>query len=297
LNERRELARDVTTIADARQERERAALDATVTRAVRFRFSMDAGDFAQYLQGLIQPVARNAGRSLAEHAALLSLDDLYLASACLQGDERAWNEFSRAHFDFMREFARRFLPVQAARDVADEIIAELWTRGRLKQYEGRSTLRTWLGAVVAHAALNSRKSLNRLVPLEEHTGRPREPADTAASHEPASEEAAALLRDLLGEAIRTLDAEDRLTLQLYYEQGMTLDELSLLLRASSAAVSRRLKRTRESLRAALEAISRRRTGESADSLRSGLDLSRIELDLGRLLGNRPSAQEDRGGIV
>jgi DNA-binding transcriptional regulator LsrR (DeoR family) len=82
-----------------------------------------------------------------------------------------------------------------------------------------------------------------------------------------------------------------LLLRLYYEQEMTLDELGVLLRASAPAISRRLKRAREELRAVIEAQARRRAGESADALRSGLDLGRIELDLGKLLGVQLSKQQ------
>ncbi|MGH8131127.1 MAG: RNA polymerase sigma factor [Steroidobacteraceae bacterium] len=248
-------------------------LEAEIGRRVRIRFALSSAEFASRVQ------------ELGLDAARLSLDDLYLAAACANGDEDAWREFSERHFEFMRGFARRFLPSAAARELADEVIAELWSRGRLKQYEGRSTLRTWLGAVVSHAALNSRKAMSRMVPLE--TRQARSSDETESSFEstgPASEEAARLLREMLSEAVRSLETEERLLLQLYYEQEMTLDEMSATLSASSAAISRRLKRTREVLRAVIEVQSRRRTGESAETLRAGLDLGRIELDLGKLFG-------------
>lgn len=240
---------------------------------VRFRFALGAPEFAERV------------RELGLDAARLCLDDLYLATACAAGDESAWREFSARYFEFMRGFARRFLPAAAARDLADEVIAELWSRGRLRQYQGRSTLRTWLGAVVAHAALNSRKALDRMAPPGGRQARSIDETGAALeSLSSADEEAAGLLRDFLSEAVRSLVPEERLLLKLYYEQEMTLDEMSATLSASSAAISRRLKRTREGLRDAIETLSRGRTGESADTLRAGLDLSRIELDLGRLFG-------------
>ena len=264
-------------------------LNELVLRGVRLRFITDAGEFVSRVHGLALAACGDSAVSLREYILKLCLDDLYLATACVDGDENAWRELSTAHFDFMREFARRFVPGQLARDVADEVIADLWARKKLRQYGGRSTLRTWLATVVTHAALNSRQTMNRVVPLEGECARAVEEKSSAfESIEPGNEQIAALLREMFAEAVTGLPANDRLLLRLYYEDGMTLEELSAMLRASGAAISRRLKRTREDLRAGIEARARRRTGESADALRAGLDLGRIEVDLGKLLGGELS---------
>ncbi|MGQ0835625.1 MAG: RNA polymerase sigma factor [Gammaproteobacteria bacterium] len=253
-----------------------------VRREVRLRFALDAATFAARVHEL--------ARSGRDHVARLSLDDLYLATACVNGEERAWSELSASHFDFMRDFARRFVPAPAAREVADEVIADLWTRGKLRQYEGRSSLRTWLGAVVAHAALNSRQAMNRWVPLDRAHGSDAGPAQSE-SMEPEQDQAATLLRQMLSDAIRALSAEDRLLLQLYYEQDLTLDGIGAMLGGSTAALSRRLKHVREGLRDAIDARCRRQAGESANALRAGLDLGRIEVDLGKLLGSGLSKRQ------
>jgi RNA polymerase sigma factor (sigma-70 family) len=269
-----------------------------IARTVRIRFALGIEEFAARVQELAKTHIGVAERSLLDQAARLALDDLYLATACLRNDERGWNELATTHFDFMRGFARRFLAPPAARDVADDVIADLWERGKLRQYEGRSTLRTWLGTVVAHAALNSRKSMSRLVPLDGESARALE-LKTARFEciEPANEQAAALLRQMFSEAVRDLSPESKLLLQLYYEQGLTLDQLCVTMHASSAALSRRLKRTREELRAAIESRSRRQTGASAEALRAGLDLGRIELDLGQLLGSEAAPTGERYEVV
>jgi RNA polymerase sigma factor (sigma-70 family) len=265
-----------------------AELQQLIMRAVRQRFALAAQAFAARVRELALPHCGASDAALRDYVQKLSLDDLYLATACLGGEEPAWRELSSTHFDFMRGFARRFLSGQGARDVADEVIAELWSRKKLQQYGGRSSLRTWLGTVVAHAALNSRQAAQRTVPLQ---------ADNSASSdrsEPTDDQAATLLRELLTDAVASLATEERLLLLLYYEQGMTLDELSLTLKLSGAAISRRLKRAREDVRARIETGARNRTGESAAALRAGLDLSRIELDLGKLLGadlSKPGVEE------
>ena len=269
-----------------------------IARNVRIRFEVSIEEFAARVRELGRAHGGASNPSLCEHIGRLSLDDLYLATACTRSEERAWHELATTHFDFMREFARRFLPPPAARDVADEVIADLWERGRLRQYEGRSLLRTWLGTVVAHAALNSRKAMSRLVPLDSEPARTHGvDATQLECIEPANEQAAILLREMFTEAARGLPPESRLLLQLYYEQGLTLDQLSVTLHTSSAAVSRRLKRTREELRAAIETLSRRQTGASAEALRDGLDLGRIELDLRKLLGGESVPTGGRYEVV
>jgi RNA polymerase sigma-70 factor (ECF subfamily) len=274
----------------ARQE-----LQDQVMRAVRRRFALAAHAFVTRVYELAVSQCGASDAALRDYVMKLSLDDLYLATACLGGEEAAWRELSGLHFEFMRGFARRFVSGQAARDVADEVISELWSRRKLEQYGGRSTLRTWLGTVVAHAALNSRHALQRTVSLHADNIRSAERSiPTTDRSQPADDQAALLLRELLTEAVAGLATEERLLLRLYYEQGMTLDELSRMLGISGAAISRRLKGAREEVRARVESGARTRTGESADALRAGLDLSRIELDLDKLLRadlSKPDAQE------
>ncbi len=258
-------------------------LQGLIAREVRIRFELDAAGFAVRVQALGET-----------QVARLALDDLYLATACVRNEERAWQELSARHFDFMREFARRFLPAAAARDLADEVIADLWERGRMRQYEGRSSLRTWLATVVAHAALNSRKAKARFVPFDAGEARARDPESARdESTAPADAQAAGLLREMLHSAVRDLSPEDRVLLQLYYEQGLTLDQLGVTLCASSAAISRRLKHAREEVRAAIDTLARQRTGGPADELRVGLDLGRIEFDLARLFGGESAATGER----
>jgi len=97
--------------------------------------------------------------------------------------------------------------------------------------------------------------------------------------------------------VKELPPESKLLLQLYYEQGLNLEEIGVTLRVSSAAISRRLKSTREELRAALEMRSRRRAGSSAQELRAGLDLARIDFDLSGLLRGDPVATAERDDVV
>jgi RNA polymerase sigma factor (sigma-70 family) len=271
-----------------------ATVLALIGEQVELRFALPTEAFADRV---LELGARAGDRSQALEVRLrcLSLDDLYLATACATGEEKAWEECAERYFGFIRSMARRYLPSADAADVADQVIADLWQRRRIGRYEGRSRLRTWLGAVVAHAALNVLKARRSAVQPDAgqlRSSRQRYP-ETAAK-DPAEADGSTMAQ-LVSEALAALGSEDKLLLLLYYEQGLTLDQVGVAVRASKTALSRRLKRVREGLREAMESIARRRWGTSAEALRQGVDLSRVELDLERLLGG--SAERSRPDAV
>jgi RNA polymerase sigma factor (sigma-70 family) len=218
--------------------------------------------------------------------------DLELAKACCRGDEDAWREFRERYFSYIRDFAKRFVHERAAADVADQVIADLWQRSRLAQYDGRSTLKTWLGAVVAHAAINAGKVERRTTTLTPRMWE-RASMTTGAAADAESGRAFTLLVE---RAIEELTPDSKLLLLLYYEQGLTLDEMANVVGGSKATLSRRLSGVRSALRDAIDANARRELRVDADALRERLDFARLEFDLAAALGG--SRMEGKGdGVV
>ncbi|HEY1434192.1 MAG TPA: sigma-70 family RNA polymerase sigma factor [Thermoanaerobaculia bacterium] len=205
-----------------------------------------------------------------------------MARACARGDEPAWEEFRRRYFTFLRAFAQRVLPGAAGTDLADQVIADLWQRGKIARFDGRSTLKTWLGAVVAHAASNAAQKERRHLPLEDAPAR-------EALRPPDDRMGQVALAALVAEATKRLAAPDRLLLLLYYDQGLTLDEMGALLHRSKAVLSRRLRRVTTALRGDLDGLARVRYGTSARELAP--DLGSLELDLARLLATQQKGAE------
>lgn len=256
---------------------------------MRPRFSLSTDAFAR---GVIERGALNQPDcSPDDYAGRLCLDDLYLATACAAGDEDAWGEFRERYFSYIRDFSRRFVHERAAADVADQVIADLWQRRRLAQYDGRSTLKTWLGAVVAHAAINAGRLERRMTALDEGTMRARQ---RVAS--PSDEDAPRVFAALIERAVADLEPEARLLLLLYYEQGLTLDQMGVMLGASKATLSRRLERLRQGLRDSIETRARQELRMNADSLRERLDFSRLEFDLAAALGGGRVKGNDDGAV-
>ena len=184
-----------------------------IAAQVRLRFGVTGEQLADRTIGL----ARAAHRSAEEFIPRLHLDDLYLAAACAEGDDRAWAECERAHFAFIRDFARRFLPDAAARDLADQVIADLWQRRKIGRYEGRSTLRTWLGTVVANAAINAGRTRRTFVPIEADADDSRTSTSRGSVvADPAQLESERALASIVAESVAALPAEEKLLVQLYY---------------------------------------------------------------------------------
>lgn len=254
---------------------ERVRVLALLGERVAIRFALDAQGFADHLLALPRAVGSRPGEPPYERLSRLGLDDLYLATSCLREDAQAWREFAQRYFGFIRDFAGRYLPASQALDLGDHVIADLWQSRKLARYQGRSRLRTWLGAVVIHAALNRRKAFRRQVLLQAEL---RTSRDLGAQPALATGDGS-LLGRMVREAIDDLPPEEKLLLLLHYERGLTLDDLGLVWRLSKATLSRRLKRTRQQLLAGIELRAHRRLGASAEALRAGINLAHVDLDL------------------
>lgn len=278
---------------------ERSAVLNLIGDRVRVRFAaLNAAAFADHLIEKARE-APDIEVALAERIVRLSLDDLYLAAACSMNDDQAWEELGAAHFPFVRRFARRFLREPAAGDLADQVIADLWHRRKLARYAGRSTLRTWLGAIVAHAAINAAKSARAVGSVERGSALERVGLGVIETRRPLEHEreSSRLLAKLIVEILEDLPSDDKLLLLMYYEQGLTLEEMGRAIGASRATLSRRLRDARERLWAALDALARRRLGAPAESLKDGIDFARLDFDLETAVGAVRSIDERRRDVV
>ena len=87
----------------------------------------------------------------------LHLEDLALACACADGDEAAWEHFVREYRPSLYRAADALDPSGRARELADSLYADLYgtterageRRSLFRYFHGRSSLPTWLRAVLA----------------------------------------------------------------------------------------------------------------------------------------------------
>lgn len=258
----------------------RVELLSLVRAQVEIRFSLTPETFADRILALPFIQSADPDRRL-DQVARLVLDDLYLAAACADGDESAWREIERAHFAFIRDFAARFLHGAEAEDLAATVIADLWQRKKIAQFQGRSSLRTWLGAVVTRMALNAKTSTRvRMAAAAADISSIDPPAPLSDSRDDGR-----TLARLVQSALDGLGAEEKFLLLLHYEQGLSLDAMAPLVGSSKATLSRRLTALRDKLREHVESIAASEGGSrAAEPLGSAIERARGEFDLSALLG-------------
>jgi RNA polymerase sigma-70 factor (ECF subfamily) len=277
--------------------------------AARWRVPVDR--FARALEAsaerAFQPRAdRKPGRpderTIERYLTSLHLEDLALACACALGDEPAWEHFVLVQRPVLYRAADALDPAGGARDLADSLYADLFGLGDregerqslFRYFHGRSSLATWLRAVLAQRHVDRLRTLRRLEALpEEHSPSaiPAPPADI----DPGRDRYLRLMRRGLSAAVASLPARDRLRLACYYAQDLTLAQTGRMLSESEATSSRQLARTRAAIRTALEhqlkadGLSREEITECFASVSGDTG----PLDLATMLGNHSSTVAPR----
>jgi RNA polymerase sigma-70 factor len=257
------------------------------------------GTFADALAASVDKALAGADctpRELSRYLDSLHLDDLALACACAAGSEPAWVHFIREFRPVLYRSADAIDPTGGLRDVADALYADLFgldeRGGRraslFRYYHGRSSLATWLRAVLAQRHVDRVRVQRRVEPLPEDDA----PATMLAMAAPASapdpdrERLVPLVQAAFGAAVAGLVARDRLRLACYYTQGLTLAEIGRLTGEHEATASRHLTRIRRELRAGIERQLRDQCGLTTAEIVQAQGYAMDDagtLDLGRLL--------------
>jgi RNA polymerase sigma factor (sigma-70 family) len=209
--------------------------------------------------------------------------DVELARLCAEGDERAWETFVREYRPLLYRAADALDRTGGARDLADSLYAELYgikdgdapRQSLFRYYQGRSSLATWVRAVLAQRYVDRVRAQRRTAPLTEETD-----GAAAPPPDPDRERYVALIRAALARAVSRLDPRDRLRLASYYVQELTLAQIGRLLRESEASASRHLARTRRDIRADVERQLREESRLSDDQI--ALCLASVVEDSGPL---------------
>ena len=168
-----------------------------------------------------------------------------------------------------------------ARELADSLYAELYgikdrpedRRSLFHYFHGRSSLATWLRAVLAQRYVDRIRAQRRFEPLPDEAvdtgieGRAGGlAADCGEPPDPDRLRYLALVRQALARAVGGLAARDRLRLASYYVQELTLAETGRVLKEHEATVSRQLARTRRAIRGAVERQLRDEAGLNDDQV-------------------------------
>ncbi len=230
---------------------------------------------AHYFSGAAGRPGPDAGAVEVErHLESLRLEDLAIASACAAGLEAAWEHFIARYREDLYAAARAILgssrDPEGARELADSLYAELYglegaggarRKPLLVYFHGRSSLATWLRAVLAQRHVDTIRAGRRVVSLDdspEHAEQ-SEAAAAARAPRPSSPDPdrarfLPLLHAALRDALTLLPSRDHSLLRAYYVNERTLAEIGRGLGEHESTVSRQLERCRRELRARVERL-------------------------------------------
>ena len=187
------------------------------------------------------------------------MDDAELARRCIAGDSAAWGELVRSHLDIVHRAVDRVLGGVPAdvEDVIQSLFLKLMEADarRLRSFQGRSKLSTWLFAVARREALDFLARKGRPVPAGPG---PTEPLDPGTAIDAA--QASTQVRS----ALDRLPPRDSLLLQLVCVDGASYEEAAQLLSAPVNSISPWLHRAKDRLKTLLS--EKRCTDAGASSL-------------------------------
>jgi RNA polymerase sigma-70 factor, ECF subfamily len=214
----------------------------------------------RFTQALQASADRAAPADLNRYLGGLHLEDLALACACAAGDERAWEHFIRQHRPVLYRAADALDPGGRARELADSLYADLYgirerdgeRQSLFRYFHGRSSLATWLRAVLAQRHIDALRAGRRVEPLPDDDVVEVPAAAPTTPPDPDRARYLALIQRALTIAISLLTDKDRLRLACYYTQELTLAETGRVLLEHEATVSRQLAKTRKTLRQQIE---------------------------------------------
>ena len=253
----------------------------------------------------------------------LHLKDLALACACADGVTEAWEYFVATYRGYLRACAAVMLKRSAnapeAEELADSLFAELYglsleKRGSLMRYfHGRSTLKTWLRAVMAQRHVDKIRAGRKFKELGDEDGSDGEALRGSATPpvlvagDPHRERYLRLFTGALQTALKNLDTQSAERLRMYYAEEKKLAEIGRALGEHESSVSRHLEKVRKELRGAVEEILRAGAGPVNGEMKTcGLSDAEIALcfeyaaedapiDLDKLFPTGGEQGPERGG--
>ncbi len=216
-------------------------------------------DFTQAVWEGLGPAAVADPDRIPELLKTLRADELVLALACVKGNERAWEAFSYGYRTLIYEAACAVgSDVSRAREISDSLAAELYgldsetpgRKSRLAYFHGRSSLKTWLRALVYQKFVNEYRRQRRLEPLPESGDIPS--PDSGGVSAKDDQRYSDLLSEALGVTLRELKPAEKMLLSFYYVQQLTLKQIGRVTSEHEATVSRHLEAVRKKMRKQIE---------------------------------------------
>ena len=246
-----------------------------------------------------QALATSSPADVERYCGGLHLEDLALATACAEGREPAWEHFVREMRPALYRAAAAIDRTGGGRDLADSLYAELFglrdrdgaRQSLFRYFHGRSSLGSWVRAVLAQRHVDRVRAARRLDPLPDDDAPGALPSPPAAAPAAPSRHHVAM-HAALAAALAAIAPRDRLRLACYYARDMKLAAIGRMLGEHEASVSRHLARARREVRAAIEAHLRAQAGydtAGVDECFRAVAVDSGPLDLAVLFDTQPAS--------
>ncbi len=182
-------------------------------------------------------------------------NDLYLTTACAQGNEVAWQRFDQTYRSQVYRLARSFsTTVDLGDELAGSLLADLFftdqsNRPRIASYEGLGSLNRWLRIVVAHRAANEReRKWNQVEGLAQAQEVIEQCYVKRLEARMRANRYTALIGDALRQASRTLNERERLILLMKYDEALSSKEVAATLGVQPPRVTQLLQQIRQKIK-------------------------------------------------
>jgi RNA polymerase sigma-70 factor len=221
-------------------------------------------------------------------------EDLCLAIACQAGESAPWEHFITSFRPALYAAARAIAGDDArGRELADSLWAEMYgmevrdgaRRSILSYFHGRSSLITWMRAVLAQRHVDYIRSQARIAPLDDHADQAATASDDREEESGERARYVAMLGKALDIALKSLAPRDRMRMAYYYRHDLSLKEIGRVMDEHESTVSRRLARTRDQLKREIERTLHDGDHLSRDQIRLCYDWAAgdLQIDLSRAL--------------
>jgi|SRR5215203_3144259 len=222
---------------------------------VRFKASVNKS-LLRFAAATPSPPTRE---EVLEFLSLLQADDLFIALACADGNERAWWEFDQNYRGYLERLARHLAKTDVdAQDVIDCVYVELYgTRfvdgervSKFATYSGRGSLRGWLRTVIWHTLVDLHRASHDDVSLDEMTENAGEGAVHASFANQVSAGDSEAVEQIARDRYRTatsrsieaafsgLEDHEKLLLLYYHVEQLKLREIARLVENEESPLRR-----------------------------------------------------------
>ena len=243
--------------------------------------------------------AKIAEQELVRLLSQLHWQELYLTTACALGIEAAWEIFHSQFRGIVLKSALRCANnMSEGHEMADSFLSDLFLPSqtgsregekKIGQYSGIGSLEGWIKVVIARQSIDRMRAQKRKVSIDDlevelPSSDPSARADSRIL-EHDQQRALQMVSAGLTEALRRLEPQQKMILQLYYLQNVTLKEIGALLRVHESTASRTLDRLKTQLLVSVSEHLQEKYKVKKAEVRHliGLAWSHIELDLKQIL--------------